>query len=281
MHRYDLSHIPRELGVPRLDKIHKHLWLAGTADAHPLHQQKMKQREFVITERTDLHLVWWGNHMFVKPVPRFLLNHKFFQDNLCSNDPEVDPTTTMHANACGLLLSYIQLVKYESDFKIAIDLGLLPKETKWGKWLVFAQEIDSHFTTNQMVLINRRYMYGGLHRVSLNWIYRFTCNKWIDGYWSGQYGNFSERYFAWLLTVFAYVSVILSAMQVGLATQQGGGAGYFDRASYGITLALLIGTAGSVAIIGISVILPVLRILRSLARRNSKHHQAPAARWLP
>lgn len=106
MRQNNLS-IDLDLELPRLEKIHDYLWLAGSPKARPLHREKTKRWEFVIIEQTNLHLVWWGNYMLVKPLPRFLLNHKSFQDSLFSPIPVEGQTYTMHTNACGLLLSYI------------------------------------------------------------------------------------------------------------------------------------------------------------------------------
>jgi hypothetical protein len=50
------------------------------------------------------------------------------------------------------------------------------------------------------------------------------------------YGAFLERNFGWILAVFIYVTVVLSAMQVGLATDRLQGSIQFQNLSYGIAL---------------------------------------------
>jgi hypothetical protein len=76
--------LDKELDVSRLNEIHDWLYWAGRYDnIRPLHRQKLLEREIVITEKTDLHLIWYDNRIFVKPLPAFLLNFGFFEKDLC------------------------------------------------------------------------------------------------------------------------------------------------------------------------------------------------------
>ncbi len=53
------GYFDRELDLSRLNIIHGWLWRAGLPEkVQPLHHQKLLQREIVLTERVDLHLVW-------------------------------------------------------------------------------------------------------------------------------------------------------------------------------------------------------------------------------
>jgi uncharacterized membrane protein YcjF (UPF0283 family) len=99
--------------------------------------------------------------------------------------------------------------------------------------------------------VNPRYLYGELRLGRLNWIYRLcfetvSITNLLRGYEYGyhEYSTFVQRNFAWLLTIIVYVTLVLLAMQVGLATQQLQHDDRFNRASYGFTvlsiLALLI-----------------------------------------
>jgi hypothetical protein len=210
-----LEYLEAELDMSRLNGIHQHLWWAGrVVEPRALHQQTL-QREIVVAEQTDLHLVWWENYIFVKPLPRFLLHHGFFVENLCSQAHR-----SLYVSACGLLLSYTNLIKHESDFRIALELGLLPSRTEWTRWMAFAMDVRSNIDEARGG-INDRYTYGELRRRRLNLIYRLVCGKWTRGYHNipTEYSRWFEQNFAWLLLVFAYTTVLLSAMQVILATE--------------------------------------------------------------
>lgn len=61
------------------------------------------------------------------------------------------------------------------------------------------------------------------------------------------YQDFFARNFAWLLAVFAVMSVALSAMQVVLAVARGGRA--FGNASYGFSIASLFLAAGTALVL--------------------------------
>lgn len=56
--------------------IYKHLRLASLPIcARPLHHQLSIERSIVITEHADLHLVWSGNRLFLKPLPTYLMDY--------------------------------------------------------------------------------------------------------------------------------------------------------------------------------------------------------------
>lgn len=54
------EHLSGQLDVRRLNAIHDRLWRAGLpGKVHPLHHQIVLQRNIIVTERVDLHLVWY------------------------------------------------------------------------------------------------------------------------------------------------------------------------------------------------------------------------------
>jgi len=119
--------------MPKLDKIYKHLWLAGLPrPARSLHRQKLLQRKILITENPDEHLVWHESRIFVKLNPELLLSYECWTKDLCVDDD-------LHESACGLLLLYTWLVCHKSDFHIAKELGLLPEEVEWSGWISFVE----------------------------------------------------------------------------------------------------------------------------------------------
>lgn len=142
----------------------------------------------------------------------------------------------LRETALGFLRSYSWLIRYESDFVIASGLHLIPSQLKWAQWKKLVVECyrkDSPVLAS--ALVNKRYCYGELRQGRLNYIYRFKRGFVIRGYEFGynQYGTFFSRNFAWLITVFAYVTIALTALQVGLATEHLGQNPAFQKASYG------------------------------------------------
>ena len=94
----------KELDLSRLDRIHHALWWAGRpVPARPLHRQIVLGREIVIAEQVDLHLVWSKRRIYVKPLPKPLLNYDFWATIIC-------PDPVLFANGRGFLLSYIWLI---------------------------------------------------------------------------------------------------------------------------------------------------------------------------
>ncbi|KAI9696171.1 MAG: hypothetical protein M1820_008239 [Bogoriella megaspora] len=244
LHPYEEKeqYLQATIRTPKLDRIHQYLWLAGLPKAaRPLHRQKLLGRELVVTENADEHLVWYENRVFLKPLPGFLLNFKYWEATL-HTDRE------LHRSACGLLLSYAWLVSYESDLKIAKETGLLPSDISWLNWTTFLQDFLSNINLESLEQVDRRYHYGELRLNRLNSIYRtmpavFSLSNMIRGGFmssSTWQSSLFRRNFAWLLTVLVYLTVILSALQVGLATDQLKGDAAFAWASYGFCVACIL-----------------------------------------
>ena len=54
------KYLTAQLSVSRLNAIHRWLWRAGLpGGVQPLHHQQVLQRAIVVTERVELHLVWY------------------------------------------------------------------------------------------------------------------------------------------------------------------------------------------------------------------------------
>ncbi|KAK0641458.1 hypothetical protein B0T16DRAFT_334880, partial [Cercophora newfieldiana] len=73
---YDIqAFLWRELSLGGMADMLKHLWFAGAERAAtPLHFYVAMGREIAIADRMDLHLLWTNRKLFVKPIPRFLLD---------------------------------------------------------------------------------------------------------------------------------------------------------------------------------------------------------------
>jgi uncharacterized membrane protein len=253
-----------ELGVDRLNDIHPWLWTAGRPmPPRALHHQKLLGREVTVTERMDMHLVWSKTRIFVKPLPKFLMESRFWTDRLsCRDKCKCSPGFSYSLGPCvnceeaqlkkcalGFLLSYAALISHESDFFIAQETHLLSDQISWMHWKTFVKEILEQDSTYDHV--NQRYMYGELRLNRLNTIYRLTGRAVIRGYQPeySQYSSFFRDNFTWLASVLAYMVLVLTAMQVGLATGSLEGNEAFQTASYGFTVFVIVGSLAAVIIV--------------------------------
>jgi len=258
-----VAHLDGELSLRRLNNIGKYLWLAGLPiPPRPLHYQRAASREIVVIEKMDLHLVWEPNRMYLKPLPRYLLDHKFWRDNLVckpgcccacqatgsgrdpSNskqrsmgqiDENLSPQHQLYQSAFGFLLSYVALIQYETDFRIAQSTFLLPENLTWVTWKELVRQLLNEKTRGSAP--NKRFLFGELRLNRLNMIYFFSLGN-LRGYKYGYqtYGGFFWKNLAPIVSFITYLAVVLTAMQVGLATDGLGTNGAFQRASYGFTV---------------------------------------------
>lgn len=252
------EYVQQELDLSRLDRIHSHLWLAGrpSVGARPLHRQLMIGRQIILTEQADLHLVWQDSRIYVKPIPEFLLDLNFWTEHICQYD-------LLWQTARGFLLSYIWLVRSKNDLRIAHDNGLLPTEILWEYWVIFTRSLLGSINNETLQSVDRRFLYGELRLNRLNWIYRISLRddpkEFIKGYMHkyNRYSVFLERNFAWIIGAFVYVTIVLTAMQVGLATERLGKSERFQSASYGFTVFAI---TASIITLGVLAILLVVLI---------------------
>ncbi|PCD23156.1 hypothetical protein AU210_014679 [Fusarium oxysporum f. sp. radicis-cucumerinum] len=228
------AYLRADLQTPRLDKIYSFLWLAGLPrPARPLHRQNLLMRTIYLTENPDEHLVWHDASIFIKPVPAYLLDNEFWEQELCND-------VTLYESAYGLLVSYVWLVRHPSDLRVASGAGLLPADIDWNDWVAFVTHLNLRLDSTMLCNVDRRYRYGELRLSRLNTLYRlglagFSLRNVVYGFMSGsvRYTTFFERNFGWILAVFVYVTVVLSAMQVALATDKFSNSDNFQQFSYG------------------------------------------------
>lgn len=211
----------------------------------PLHYQLVLDREIFVTERMDMHLVWTKGRIFLKPIPRFLLEPRFWSDYLSCKTPKEDLGECKHRKiwkiALGFLFSYAALICHESDFFIAKEKHLLPTEVQWPAWKTFVEEILK--TEHIYQKIDARFIYGELRLSRLNKIYYLSQRPLLRGYMSHwhQYRTFFQDNFAWLASAIVYIAIVLNAMQVGLATKSLAGNDAFQSTSYGFTVFSILG----------------------------------------
>lgn len=270
------KYLRRELDFSRLDGIHHHLWLAGRSSvgSRALHRQLMIGREIILTEQADLHLVWQDSRIYLKPMPEFLLNFHFWTEYLCQDE-------ALWQSARGFLLSYLWLVSSKNDLRIAHDKGLLPPEIRWERWVPFSRSLLGPINIMSLDSVNRRFLYGELRLNRLNWIYRLFSLKhkprnFIIGYMYGynRYSVFLERNFTWIIGAFVYVTIVLTAMQVGLATDRLGKNERFQNASYGFTVFAILAPIAALGVLAILLtVLIFFNLWEALKLKKKKPHR--------
>lgn len=219
-----------DLSLRAYDDIHKYLWWAAVGSSQDsIHEYFIYGQSICQTEEHANHEVEKNNVVYLKPLPEYLLCYTLWDFYLCKDDE-------LYANAIGLLRSYMTLDRSQIDFKIAQDKLLLPAEITWQQWSAFSYTC---FSKCPLRSCNPRYWYGGLAENRLTWVRRFTHSSLFLPRWIPR--NYSQRGFiqentTWLLAALIYITIVLTAMQVGLATEQLGANTMFTRASYGFTI---------------------------------------------
>lgn len=167
----------------------------------------------------------------------------------------------LDASARGFMLSYIWLIRNEHDWALAHDTGLIPAEVTWVAWRDFVESLvrSGGLSVNGLVGVHRRFHYGELRVHRLNHIYRFTrpSNRQqlllgYGGLLSPSYSDFFRKHFRWIIVVFAFCTTVLSALQVGLATDILGSSKTLQGVSSGIVLFSLV--VLGVTVVGISAL---------------------------
>jgi hypothetical protein len=222
----DSTHVRRflenEFCSQDLETMAPRLWIMATfssANINPLHHQRVKGREIIVTEKSRLHLVWIHNRIFIKPLPRYLLSRAFWEMFLDKNSDGLGASHDhIRKAATGFLRTYRYLIRHESDFNIAQqdNLRLIPKDMEWASFSRFMLEL--HHIEDSAV--SKRYYYGELRLTRLNFYAPFLLRKFQFEHVHGQYGDFFARLYGPILFVFALVSIILNSMQVTLAAEQ-------------------------------------------------------------
>lgn len=101
--------------------------------------------------------------------------------------------------------------------------------------------------------IHKRFLYGELRLDRLNKIYRFARFDFLRGYLQEyhDYADFFGSNLAWVASAIVYVAIILTAMQVGLATEKLNGNGPFQSASYGFAVFAILGPLAVLSLIAL------------------------------
>lgn len=230
--------IELDLSMAELNDIHGFLGIAGSFDnIAPLHHQKLLQREIFATTASRLHLIWFDRIIFIKPLPNCCMNADYFKTTISAN-------AEVYALASGFLRSYSHLITSSLDLEIAKEVYLISKDVTWENWHALRRSVlealpsdtvDNFITEKRM---NKRWRYGELRLGRLNIIYRATGRGLTYFTIHREYGTYFNQYFHIFITVFAFIAIILSAMQIIVAISNK--PAVLDRISYNFSLAFLL-----------------------------------------
>jgi hypothetical protein len=246
-----------------LELMHTSLWYAGRiGNISPLHHQRVLRRDIVLTEKLRLHLVWFGKVIYVKRLEDELLNWKYFSTIVCGNE-------LLYQAATGFLLSYMRLIEHPSDLAIAQAIGLVNEAITWRSWNNFRHDVLHHLAHRS---VHDRFEYGELRLTRLNQIYRlrrlgltyFNVHREYSSY-------FGDNYMT-LITLFALVSVALSAMQVMASVHNR--PAVVNTTLYRFSIATLVAIVGScTGLLALYVTIYLWNWLLIFHRRGSRRKQ--------
>ena len=211
----------KEYSTPKLDGFSRYLWLVGRPDsAHiaSLTRQLVRGRRIVVTDDPEMHLVWIHDRVFVKPLPEYLLSQTFwehyFHRPTCTFKDAQEATAVREA-ALGFLRTYAYLIQHKSDFELATrgEHRLICNKIRFSSLIRLLDTVRQRTTDD---LVTSRWRYGELRLSRLNFWCRLLLRHHNFAKVHGQYSEYVAQFYAPLLFVFAVISVILSAMQVGL-----------------------------------------------------------------
>lgn len=210
--------LKQEFLLKDLEKMAPYLWMMSKHDSKsisPLHRQRVKGRDIVITEDPRLHLVWYHDRIFIKPLPKYLLSHYFWEKYLCIDGDSAPEQITLQKAVLGYLRTYIHLIKYESDFRIATDdkLQLIPSDILFLEFCDFIAPLENLLDAD----VAGRYAYGEIRLTRLNLYSKIFLMKFSFHRIRPQYSDYFASFYGPLLFVFAILSVVLGAMQVSMA----------------------------------------------------------------
>lgn len=238
------------LSQSKANLIYNHLWFAGTPEKYrTLHEQAIFTRNIILSEEPHLHLVWFKEAIYIKPLPPCLTNFEFFQQCCCGEQ---------YGEACGLLYSYTQLIRYESDFVIAKEKGLLRGDAiTWRQWQAFRLELKSKLD-GRWDILDKRYRYGELRLSRLNFVYTLKCRE-IKGYHNAytRYAPYFSRYFTGAILIFAFASVTLTAMQVAIQDPAPSVSPVFARTTFRFSVTMICAVAGIVGLLT-AIFIPIV-----------------------
>lgn len=165
---------------------------------------------------------------------------------------------------------------------MALKAELLPSSITWGWWKAFVTDFVRHVDINGFYQINQPYLFGELPIDRVNQSYRiyFFHTNFITGYWHAptRYIPFSDRTFSWVLISFVFLSVILSAMQIGVDLRELAGNLASLHASHEMVLFSMTSVLAVVSTVGIWT--TAVLVFNTVATvRHAKSEQRYMRKW--
>ena len=181
-----------------------------------LHHQAAHAREIIVNENPGLHLLWYYDRIFVKPIPAYFLSAEFWSYLRNAN-------TAVYQTAIGFMRSYHYLIQYELDYDLACKKKLIPynrddpeKHPSYAEFCRFIEQFDRV----RDVDVAQRYHYGELRLTRINRASLLRKGKLAYFHIYPQWGSYLRHFFAPVILVLGGASVILNAMQVNLNAQE-------------------------------------------------------------
>lgn len=177
---------------------------------NPLHHQEAHARAIKVNENPGLHLVWYYERIFIKPIPAYFYSKAFWEYLRDADD-------NVYRAAVGFMRSYYWLIQYEIDYEEACKRRLIPMLPD-GKWPTYEQFHDflHPFSKVDDDHVSRRFHYGELRLTRINRTAFLFKGQLAYFHIYPQWGSFLGHLLAPIITVFAVFSVVLNSMQVGL-----------------------------------------------------------------
>ncbi|KAK4652644.1 hypothetical protein QC762_0075270 [Podospora pseudocomata] len=199
----------------------------------------------------------------------------------CYNPPADTCRGIARKVALGFLYTYVCLISSESDFHIANETRLLPRNEddspiKWADWKALARELLQVHERNPDV-VHPRFLRAELRLSRINTIHRFTRLPPFHPYVRGRhnYSSLLHDNLAWMATAAVFLALVLTAMQVGLATERLQKDTTFQQASYGLTVFAILGPMCAFGLVVLGALFNLVNDLPLLIgrRRNRAVHE--------
>ncbi|TKX23875.1 hypothetical protein C1H76_3813 [Elsinoe australis] len=272
-----VASLKSDLCVQRITNIESWLWVCGRLlPPRALNTQAVLRREIVPSEDVELHMLWTSGKIFIKPLPFYFRSEDFRKYMYNSKEP-------WSFDGRGLLYSYTALLAHPYDLKLAIDIGLMCPKMEWEEWQDIVTEfMKQHPYPDVFQSISPRYHYGELRLSRLDKIYRWGKGNLLRGYsnltGNTRWADFFSDNFGKIAAVLFYVTIVLTAMQVGLATDTLGLDQAFQRASYGFTVFAIL---GPLAGIGMIIVVFLFMFIANWIRTTADYTRRMKAMNLP